>query len=494
MRDNERKVMKKFFLLAALLFSFVANAQYIEDALRFLNNNVYSSARATALGLSYFGLSDDADGIDVNPAGMTLIPLGEISLGMNVTSNKIKTDFLNNTKDATQTNFYISNAAFVFPITTSIYDEEANERKSIKFGFSYHLDNDFDSELRFGGYNTSSTYIAQQAAAQKYWTQFVNLADSNYNTNIRDNMQQDGFISEDGGLHNFSFGLAGDLNEIFSIGATMMFKFGAYEYSRTYYETDINNVHNTFLVDDIDQLTVKDKLTQELAGITGVVGLQAKLADYCRLGITVKFPTLLNDSEYFYSRYVVQYDKNSDGIADKSTYNTGTGYQSYNIITPFEFTLGASGNVAGLSYSLVGRLKDASGMYFSYNNSNYDNYYDMLFFDDLNEQIENTLTLQYSYSVGLEYKFPSVPLYIRGSYSAISSPYKNKDLDASRNTIGAGIGVVLGYNCIVDAAYSLTSLSEQVANYGYVENPSLYSYYNADHKISSYRIGIRYRF
>ena len=66
-----------------------AEAQFIEDALRFINPNSAPTARVGALGHSYFGFSDDASAVLTNPAGLTLIPTSELGVGFNYNRSNV---------------------------------------------------------------------------------------------------------------------------------------------------------------------------------------------------------------------------------------------------------------------------------------------------------------------------------------------------------------------------------------------------------------------
>jgi hypothetical protein len=495
------KIRIVFCLILLFSISFTSNAQFVEDAVRFISPNSAPSVRAASLGIAFFGFSDDGTALLTNPAGITLIPVAEFGFGMNLTNHKTSTDFFGNTKKEKDNEFYFTNVNFIFP-TFNNYDYYNNEFEvdknnfNFKFGFDYHLDNDFTNNTAFSGFNPFNTFIAQQAREKREWVPYVGLADSNYNTLIQNNIYQDGFVYEDGGLHNFSLGFGMDFDQTFAMGATFSMKFGTYDYSRKYFETDKDNLHNTYKVDDIDQLIVREKLTQELFGITGIVGFQARLSQYCRLGLAVKFPTLLIDSEYFAVNYDVLYDVAEGSFAgDKAKYSTGNMTNVYDIITPFEFTLGLSGNIWGLSYSISGSMLNAANTYFSISDRNIDmGYSDLLFFDELNELIEQTLTMQYTFGMGLEYKIPASPLYLRCSYTMQTSPYKDKTLCGDNNIIGAGLGLILTNNFIMDAAFVYSTQDYRRANYGNDSVPQLASFYDVKHTPTSFMLGFRYRF
>jgi len=183
-----------------------------------------------------------------------------------------------------------------------------------KIGISYFLENNFTQNTSFSGFNPHNTFIAQQASIRSPWLPKVSLADSTtFSTPYSRNLQQDGFIYEDGSLHNLSFGIGLDMSDIFSIGGCFSMKFGTYNYSRRYFETDRDNIYNQYLIDDLYQLNVSEKLSQEVFGVSGVIGVQAKIDQLCRFGLSVSFPTMISTTEYFGVDYVVLFDPEFPG-------------------------------------------------------------------------------------------------------------------------------------------------------------------------------------
>ncbi|MCL2039967.1 MAG: hypothetical protein FWG85_06020 [Bacteroidetes bacterium] len=489
------KIKIVFIVIILLASLFSVKAQFVEDALRFVSPNVSPSVRASSLGVSYFGFADDGSAVVVNPAGMTLVPVGEFGMGINLTNHKTNTNFLGNTKKELTNELYFTNINFVWSsinLNSDEYYETPPPENKIKVscGFDYHISNDFVVNSVYSGFNPLNSFIAEQAHQKQEWVGSFGLVDSNYNALIKNNIYQEGYVYESGGLHNLSFGMACDINPIFAIGGTFTMKFGTFDYSRKYFETDKDNIYNQYFIDDMHRLTVREVLTQDLFGITGVLGLQARLSHYCRLGLSVRFPTLMHDSEYFSTNYEVLFDNDE---FDK--YPTGTMFNKYKIITPFEITLGASGNTSGLSYSVSGSILNAASTYFSVDKNNINLDYDaLLYFDELNEIIEEVLTTQFTIGAGLEYKIPNIPLYLRGSYTLQTSPYKNKTLCSDKSIIGAGVGLLLTNNLILDASFVYTTQEYRRANYGSEAFPMYFSFYNVKHTPTNFQLGIRYRF
>src|SRR5258708_1085372 len=87
--------MKKIILLLIALIAISNNsqAQLIEDAVRYTNPDAPISPRVGALGVSYFGISDDGSAIFYNPAGLQFIKKSEVSAGFGVTNTELNSSY-----------------------------------------------------------------------------------------------------------------------------------------------------------------------------------------------------------------------------------------------------------------------------------------------------------------------------------------------------------------------------------------------------------------
>jgi len=72
----------KLILILFLASSVLALSQYIEDGDKYSSENTGKSPRQVALGLSFYGISDDVTTLQNNPAGLTFIKKSEFSLGI----------------------------------------------------------------------------------------------------------------------------------------------------------------------------------------------------------------------------------------------------------------------------------------------------------------------------------------------------------------------------------------------------------------------------
>ncbi len=492
--------LKVIFFTGLFLFSYeYLSSQFIEDALRFSKSNTAFSPRVGALGVSYYGFADDASTVLFNPAGLALVHGYELGLGLNFNSTDVETNYLGQTKTESLNDLYFSNVQFALPFEIPIAE---NEDINYTFGFAYFLENNFDADYKFSAYNPNNTLIAQQADARSSWVYKTWLTDSSYNTKVQNNMEQVGRISETGGLHNLVVGVGVDLTDNFAVGGSLVARVGSYDYYRVYTESDIYNVHNEFEVDDVNEVRVTDKINQSVGSVLGIFGVQFRLEDYLRIGITVKTPCHIFIDEDYKTMYEVEYDDN-DKLKGQTFRYSYDGRNEYTVTAPFEFSLAASTHFNGLILSLATSYQNAAALKFG-NDDNYSyNYYytsDIFFYDCLNDNIKDKLKKRLTFGIGAEYRIPTLPLYVRASYTRVTSPYKtifayphNEAYD-SRNIIGAGCSIVLAKNLTIDAFLTYTSMQNLQAVYGSVEKPELFSFYTLDYSIINSGLGFRYRF
>ena len=470
--------MKKLLLAGLICVSAVsAKAQYIEDALRFATPNGIITPRAAGLNVAYNGIADDAAAMLVNPAGLTLIGKSEISAGLGFLVNSNESEFLGAKTNFSANNEYLNHFALVSPARFG------KNRSAIAIG--YFLESNYTNSYKYEGFNTQNTFIAQQAAQQAQWLRNVLVCDSSFQTSINDSLQQKSFIREDGGLHDIVGSIAFDLNDNVALGFSLIGKIGSYEYERQYTESDINNIYNTYSVNDVDRVGVKEKLNQDIGGITGTVGLQFRIEDYFRAGISVKFPTFYNVDESYSQTYSATFDPVPVSQIVDTFGDTLSGNNSYKLRTPFVYSAGFSMNAAGATFTAGVEYSDVSQMKFS------DAVEDV---ETLNNLIIQELIGQVTWGFGAEYKIPLTPFVARASFARTTSPYGQDIANADKTFISLGGSVIMGSGFKIDAMFRWTDVSELRSNYGSSDNLKYYSNYIVSQSPTNISIGVTYRY
>ncbi|ROL62094.1 hypothetical protein D9V86_02410 [Bacteroidetes/Chlorobi group bacterium ChocPot_Mid] len=448
--------MKKMIIVIWLLISSeIAFGQNIEDALRFSSSNGIISARAGGLGTSFHGIADDYSALAFNPAGLALIDKGEFTFGFGFMHNSTESKFLSIAKTETKNDAYLSNFGLVAPFKTSFGNA------SIAIG--HYLSSDFDNAINFAGYNPYSTYIdalAKEAKANGYalnenlatnlW-----LADDDYYTPVKNKLYQQAVISEDGGLHNLSGGIAFEISPFLSVGFSITGKWGTYEYLRNYKESDVDNNYNVYDFDstggkyrfynlDFNEFTVDEFIKQDISGVTGSVGIQGKISNFMRVGFTIHFPTAYDITERFTQKGNSYFD-NGDSYKDSYVFNN-----YYSFYSPWVYSGGLSVNFANLTLTAGIEYSDLKQMEFTDANLDLKN---------LNLDINSLMNNRLKMGIGLEYEVPFLPLSIRGSLNTMTAPYKNDIDGAELLSASFGAGFYLAPNVRLDLLGRLSQFS-----------------------------------
>ncbi|MBI5325640.1 MAG: outer membrane protein transport protein [Ignavibacteriae bacterium] len=451
--------MKKY--ISFLAFGFVlimasasAEAQSIEDALRYSIPNGIITPRVAGFNVSYHGLSDDIGALMYNPAGLTIPASSEISVGFGFTRNSSETDYLN-VKNLLNTNDeLITNLGIIVPIDT--------KKNKASIGIGYFLESNFENNMKFDAFNPKSTFIADEAAygPNRYYDNiatYLNLADRNFNTPLKDSLQQSALIQEKGGLHNLTGGLAYDISDVISVGFSIVGKWGTYKYTKNYTETDILHKYeywdtSNFTNIDFHQLNMTEDINADITGISGSVGFQARLMESLRFGITIKLPTWYEISEKFSWIASAEFDKN---IISDSAY-VYDGNTSYNVTTPFVYCAGLSFNFQGLTLTGGVEYSDASQIEFSRATAEVEKY---------NQDIIQQLTGQVTYGFGAEYQLPVFPAFVRASFASTTSPYIDNNPNSNLTIISFGGGLFIGDKVRLDALVRMRDYTDKRINY-----------------------------
>jgi len=454
-----------------LLISFItlaisANAQSIEDALRYTKTNGYITPRAAGLNVSYYGISDDLAALAYNPAGLSFIGKTELSFGFGFSTFSTETKFLDNKIPFNSNDEYITHAGLAVPFKT--------KQGNGAVGLAYFMESNFDNNMKYEAFNPKSTMTnyyatngtrvrANNLAYQLY------LTDSMLVTPIVDSLLQKAFIQESGGLHNIIGGIAFDLTEYVSLGVAIQGKWGTYDYRRRYSEQDIYNKYNYY--DDInwtnidfDLLEVDEKIEQKITGISGSLGIQARFEDLLRFGANIRFPTFY-EIEDVSSIKAKSFFENGDNLAFDKDYES-----SYKLRTPFVYSAGVSFHALDITFAFGIEYKDVTQTKFS-------DAIDEI--EDLNLAIVQDLVGQTTWGFGIEYEIPIAPVVARASFSSTTSPYVFDIPGASLQTVALGGGVYLAPNIRLDGVFRWNSLSELRTNYGNsAESLSSYTFKN----------------
>ena len=469
--------------LIVLIASFsIAKSQFIEDALRYTHPKGIITPRAAAMNVSFYGISDDISALYYNPAGLTLIGKSELSFGFGFTTTENETDFISS-KNLLRTNSEnITHAGIAIPV------QFEDTKAAIAIG--YFNEDDYNSILNFSGFNPQMTLIRSEAEfgpqnRDNNWSYLLYLSDSvnnNFITPYNDSLQQSSITTESGGLHNVSGGVSFDVNEFVAIGFGITGKWGDYGYRKKYTESDNLNIHSGTSIEGrvFDHLTATENLKQNVSGINATIGIQGRLSNFLRFGVSVKTPTWYQVDETFDYKYEAFYKS-----GHQSEYYKFDGNSSYNLRTPFVYSAGLSIHGEGLTFAAGVSFSDATQLKFS------DAVEDVMM---LNDRMITELVGQTTWGFGLEYDIPMVPIVARASYERTTSPYQMDIANANITNISLGGGIYLGKKIRLDGVFRWINFSEQRANFDSPENLQQYSNFVVNRMPLNISFGLTYRY
>ena len=442
--------IKSFFLACVLLVSFSAlsYSQYIEDALRFMQPNTGTGARALGLGNAFTGVADDFTAVWWNPAGLGQIKKFELTGGFSHFNYDDDATFLGNTTNNSNSATNLNNLGLVFPVPTV--------RGSMVFAFGYNRTNNFTSGMAFNGFNPSSSmieYLRRSGSDIPYETYLTNGSGSY--TPLTKNLNQSGDVLESGSLGNWAFSGAMEVAPNLFAGLSLHIATGSYNYDRTFKEEDSKNYY-TFLDTvhyssiDFTKLTLTDKIEGSYSGFGAQLGILYKYKDQLRFGLTIKTPFSYNVKEDFSSRGTTLFDNN-----DSYTYKT-TGSDEYTVVTPYIFS-------GGVAWSFKGLMLSGDLEWIDYTQTEFKNATDAVM--ELNSDIKSTLRSVVNFRGGIEYTIPDVDLRLRGGYQYYPSPFKGDPSDYNQKIMSFGLGYLVAESMMIDATYSMNSYSTKRVNY-----------------------------
>ncbi|MFA3783027.1 OmpP1/FadL family transporter [Melioribacteraceae bacterium 4301-Me] len=447
---NKSLLLKLF--IVTFYFYIELTAQDFNDALRLTEPGILSDARALSMGNAYTALSNDFSAAFFNPAGFGLINRSQLSASFNYNSFGNTTTFFNKINDATNNASKFTQFGVVLPFPTY--------RGSLVFALGYNLEKDFNSIVKFDGYNSANNSMIQDLTSYNedimyYLGLSYPLKDKlgNYikdTTLIHGGLNQSGSIIQRGNINSWSLSGAIEVEKNVFLGATIDIVGGNLERNRKYWEDDIYNLYPSSLrldpndpaTADFQSFYLNDIISWDISGWDAKVGFLIKPIDQLNIGGTVKFPRRYTIKETYYETAT-----SSFGSSAGFQYNPDNNYLEYEISTPYEFSFGAaintnvlvlSGDVRFIDYSQMEFKSGLGGSQISSNNF------------DIKNLFRNTT----NFSAGLEYTLPFNGLAVRAGLIYRPSPFKGDPSEYDKKYITAGFGYTMQNRITINFAYA----------------------------------------
>lgn len=462
--------MKRIYLMMLMCICYGLNAQSIEDGLRLTQTENGVSPRSNALGMSFYGVSDDGAALYFNPAGMQLVPATEIQAGFAV--KYLNSDIRYLTGDFTNDRSaqYLSNFTFVAP-----FESDGNK---FTIGLGYFRDRDFYDYNNFSIFNTQNSFIS--ANSRQQFIQDLALSNNLGETPINDSLQQNYSLLQDGGNARFTGGFSFSLGEKASIGASISGFNSNYSYTKKLDEFDTRNIYQfnddlTWSDVDFKELYFTERVSQEISGLTGSIGFMVTPTEKSRVFLSVDLPSVYTITDSFQYTAYSEFD-NQDFVEVKNTPDD----IEYTAITPFKFNLGVSYNIFGLTLTGGMSYMDVTNLKFESND---------IFVDEFNLIVpERLASTKIDWGVGAEYQFPMYPVFLRASFSSHNTPYREGFIDlTTMTTTAVGAGFLVGKHVMLDVSLS---------NRDFEQTTFVYSgqSFNNVRDITNVIVGFSYRF
>ena len=448
--------MKIKYFAAILIMVFITSikAQDYNDALRLSQPGILTGARALGMGNAYTALSNDLSAAIFNPAGFAQIKNLEFDGSINFNSLSNNTTFFANQTKYSSTSTNLSQFGFVFPVPTS--------QGSMVFAFGFYQNMDFNKVMKFDGFNPNNNSMIQDLTGTNDNLAYdlalsypVNDAKGNYlkdTTLINGRLNQSGKIIQEGRINSWFASGAFEIDKDIFVGATLDLISGTYKSNRDYLENDIKNIYANVVLDPSDPTTkglqtfyLNEMRNLDITGWDAQVGILAKLNPYVSVGATIKFPRT-------YTLKDVYTINGSSSFANTGfIYGPSSDRLEYDVVTPYEFTLGGAFTGNHITISADVKLIDYTQMEFtntpSFENSGID-------WAQRNQDIKDSMTTVININVGAEYSIPNSNVNVRAGFMYAPSAFKSDPSSFDKKYFTLGLGYDATNNISFSVAYA----------------------------------------
>ncbi|MDP6611841.1 MAG: hypothetical protein QF823_06020 [Candidatus Marinimicrobia bacterium] len=392
-------------------------------------------ARSLAMGGAFTALGNDPSGMYWNPAGLAGMTNGAFYFESSNLGYTNKTTYIDNTTQNPLNVGRFNGLGVAIPLPTI--------RGSMVVGIGFNRILHYDGLMSFSGFsifdNQLSFPIELDGKEQFY--------DFSKNVNRSETVLNGGALEQ----LTFSFGIA--LSSTSFGGLSISRVSGRETYSFEFSQEDSQNEYGEFPA-DFKQYDLQQTLVASTKALNFRLGVKTAVTDWFRIGMAVSLPYHIKVVENHSTDEILLFDN-----GDKSDASV-LGNYDYRVRTPMVLDLGGALIIGNLAVSGSMRYRDWSATRFNLDDFNKDSEdYELL-------QDENAL-LALNYRAvsqvrgGAEYLLEfndNFGLSLRGGVAVFPSP-KGKAAE-DRMIISAGVGIPVGDNIMLDAAFLSTAWSK----------------------------------
>ncbi len=462
--------MKKIILLT-LIFGFITYPLFSQnelDALKYSQIFYYGTARTMAMGGAFSGLGTDLSVSATNPAGLAFKKNNEFVISPTFSVNKTKSLFAGNSNEDFNYKFNFNTVGVLI------------KNDQIAFGLIYNRLNNFNMAAIIKGVNNKGSMIEYFTDAAQgtppeslspfdtklaYDTYLIDTLDNpiKYTNPIRayfgDNPKygetQKDVIYQTGGEGETDLFGAYNFKNIMSIGLTIGFLNGTYNFNSEYSEKGFPDSI------ELANFTYNTYNRVEISGINVKMGIMLKPVKFIHLAGAIHSPYFYNLTDNYQtsltSNWLTPDDEGNMHYQEQSSLNV----YKYRTTAPWR-AIGALGLIIGKFMALDFEYEYAD---YSQMRMRADDYT----FETENEAISNNFKAVSNYRGGIELRLNAI--YLRGGYAYYDYPIKNSDNIGIRTLYTGGLGIRTE-QFFFDVAMVKTKYNKSYRFYdGYIDEP-----------------------
>jgi hypothetical protein len=482
--------MKKYILLLTIFSSTQIFAQVPDDALRTAWHTYNGTARNIATGGVMGSLGGDITAANINPAGLGLFKTNEFvfspSFALNNNKFKYRGTDSSNKKNAMQ----YGTIGWVWG-----YSNSPNSKwNSGAISISVNQLASYNNNIQFKGFNNVSSFTEQyleelvrdradtnaalsnyifgsSLAFRTYLIDTANNATGVFNgykslVDLKGGINQRYDAQMRGGLHEIAIGFAGNMQDKLYVGGSLNIPVSVYQKELTYTESDYtSNPSNKF-----KDFTFKESTSSVGIGIGMKLGLIYKPQEYWRLGFAVHTPQIMTYKDNIRAWLTANTETyaGTRGESSDALNNNNAGERKYNLLTPWRAIASASYVFREVNNTKKQRAFISADIeYVNYRAARFssnqtEDASQKGYYDNINSAVKSYYKGNVNFKLGGELKFNTFMFRLGGAY--YGSPYKDKELKASRVLATGGLGY-RNKGMFIDLGYAHTFNKDVVFPY-----------------------------
>lgn len=458
---------KHLFVIVILLSSFSAISQIPEEAIRLGWRTQQGTARNQAIGGAMGSLGGDATALLVNPAGIAFFKTSDLVFSPGWQMLKNKSNFRGTPYSGEQRNkFKLGPTGLV----TSGWDGE----DKTSFGIAVTTTADFNQRLYYRGQNDYSSFAEPLADEFAASGQTIDGALNNNNISLPTRMglytylvdtatiggiqqviarsentsllNQEHLSETTGGITEITFGVGHEFNRKFMLGGSLGIPIVKIKRDSYYKESDASgNLNN-----DFDYLAYHEQFKMTGAGFNFRIGAIYRPQEYVRIGLALHSPDILMVRESFRSGLATDlenlfgpgngYDSVASSVFSGAEYleSRYTTYTPGRIILSGSYVFREVANVKQQKGFITADVEYVNYKWSRFGTADEENGFSKEYYEPFNEAIDAISRAAFNFRVGGELKFNI--LMARLGFAYYGSPYREKELKASKMNLSGGLG------------------------------------------------------